>query len=216
MVSLDNDLHNKYVAHLLDSKELPITYNTYICQSNQVPDGSSSINTTVVRSVSKLVAAFISFNKSGVGDTHVMKEYNNFYHPMYNLNYQDSGYYNPDLDLEFQLQLGSKLYPEHPCRSLTQAFYYLRKALNLPLFHQHHLSIEYSAYRVDKFIFAMNFEKVPDSSYSGINTKAGQQLLIRVKPIGNMATANMPDTIYITLVSEQILSIRDAGVQILD
>ena len=52
----------------------------------------------------------------------------------------------------------------------------------------------------------MNFEKVPDSSYSGINTKAGQQLLIPVKPIGNMATANMPDTIYITLVSEQILS----------
>ena len=78
-------------------------YNTYICQSNQVLDGSSSINTIVVRSVSKLVAAFISFNKSGVGDTHVMKEYNNFYHPIYNLNYQDSGYYNPDLDLEFQL-----------------------------------------------------------------------------------------------------------------
>ena len=62
----------------------------------------------------------------------------------------------------------------------------------------------------------MNFEKVPDSSYTGINTKAGQQLLIRVKPVGNMVTANMPDTIYITLVSEQILSIRDAGVQILD
>ena len=64
----------------------------------------------------------------------------------------------------------------------------------------------------------MNFERVPDSSFSGINTKAGQQLLIRVKPIGNMATANMPDTIYmyITLVSEQILSIRDAEVHILD
>ena len=82
------------------------------------------------------------------------------------------------------------------------------------MFHQHHLSIEYSAYRVDKFIFAMDFEKVPDSSYTG--AKAGQQLLIRCKPIGNMVTANMPDTIYITLVSEQILSIRDAGVQILD
>ena len=195
---------------------MPITYNTYICQSNQVPNGSSSINSTVVRSVSKLVAAFISFSKSGVGDTHVMKEYNNFYHPIYYLNYQESGYYNHDLDLEFQFQLGSNLYPEYPCRSLTHAFYYLRKGLNLPLFHQHHLSIEYSAYRVDKFIFAMDFQKVPDSSYSGINTRAGQQLLIRCKPIGNMTTANMPDTIYITLVSEKILSIRDAGVQILD
>ena len=54
----------------------------------------------------------------------------------------------------------------------------------------------------------MNFEKVPDSSYTGVNTKAGQQLLIRVKPIGNMTAANMPDTIYITLVSEQLISIR--------
>ena len=62
----------------------------------------------------------------------------------------------------------------------------------------------------------MNMEKVPDSSYTGINTKSGQQLLIRCKPSGSMITALMPDTIYITLVSEQILSIRDAGVQILD
>ena len=62
----------------------------------------------------------------------------------------------------------------------------------------------------------MNMEKVPDSSYTGINTKAGQQLLTRCKPIGSMDVSFMPDTIYITLVSEQILSIRDAGVQILD
>ena len=62
----------------------------------------------------------------------------------------------------------------------------------------------------------MNMEKVPDSSYTGINTKSGQQLLIHVKPSSSMNTALMPDTIYITLVSEQILSSRDAGVQILD
>ena len=62
MVSLDNDLHNKYVAHLLDGKEKPITYNTCICQSNSVV-AQATINTTVVRSVSKLAAAFITFNK---------------------------------------------------------------------------------------------------------------------------------------------------------
>ena len=216
VVSLDNDLHNKYVAHLLDGKELPVTYNTYICQSNSVV-GQSAINTTVVRSVSKLAAAFITFGKVDLtgASTEVHKEYNRFYHPMSRITYNTSGIYEPDLDLEFQLQLGSKLFPEYPCKSLTQAFYYLRKALNLPLFHQHHLSIEFNQYKSDKFIFAMNMEKVPDSSYSGINTKSGQQLLIRCKPIGTMDTALMPDTIYITLVSEQILSIRDSGVQIL-
>ena len=217
VVSLDNDLHNRYVSHLLDGKELPITYNTYICQSNTVV-GQAKINTTVVRSVSKLAATFITFYKADPtnGNNAVDKEYNRFYHPSIRTNFSTHGLYNPDNDLEFQLQLGSKLFPEYPCKSLTQAFYYLRKALNLPLFHQHHLSIEFNQYKTDKFIFAMNMEKVPDSSYTGINTKAGQQLLIRVKPIGSMDVSFMPGTIYITLVSEQILSIRDAGVQILD
>ena len=179
--TLDNDLHNKYVAHLLDGNELPITYNTYICQSNSVV-GQATINTTVVRSVSKLTATFITFHKADAtgGATEVHKEYNRFYHPSTRTTFSTHGNYNPDNDLEFQLQLGSKLFPEYPCKSLTQAFYYLRKALNLPLFHQHHLSIEFSQYKTDKFIFAMNMEKVPDSSYTGIDTKAGQQLLIRV------------------------------------
>ena len=217
VVSLDNDLHNKYVAHLLDGKELPITYNTYICQSNSVV-GQATINTTVVRSVSKLAAAFITFNKEDLtgSSAEVHKEYNRFYHPMSRITVANSGIYDNDLDLEFQLQLGSRLFPEYPCKSITQAFYYLRKALNLPLFHQHHLSIEFNQYKSNKFIFAMNMERVPDSSYSGINTKSGQQLLIRCKPSGSMLTALMPDTIYLTLVSEQILSNRDAGVQILD
>ena len=216
VVSLDNDLHNKYVAHLLDGKELPIIYNTYICQSNSVV-GQATINATVVRSVSKLTATFITFYKADAtgGTTEVHKEYNRFYHPSTRTTFSTHGNYNPDNDLEFQLQLGSKLFPEYPCKSLTQAFYYLRKALNLPLFHQHHLSIEFNQYKTDKFIFAMNMEKVPESSYTGINTKAGQQLLIRVKPSGSMDVSFMPDTIYITLVSEQILSICDAGVQIL-
>ena len=60
IISLDNDLHNKYVSHLLDGKELSITYTTCVCQSNSVVN-QATINTTVVRSVSKLAAAFITF-----------------------------------------------------------------------------------------------------------------------------------------------------------
>ena len=113
---------------------------------------------------------------------------------MSRITFAKSGIYDNDLDLEIQLQLGSKLFPEYPCKSKTQALYFLRKALNLPLFHQHHLSIEFNQYNSNTFIFAMNMEKVPDSSYTWINTKSGQQLLIRVKPSGSMLTALMPDT----------------------
>ena len=110
-----------------------------ICQSNSVV-AQSSISTTVVRSVSKLAAAFITFGKEDLtgASTEVHKEYSRFYHPMSRITFANSGIYDSDLDLEFQLQLGPKLFPEYPCKSITQAFNYLRKTLNLPLFYQHH------------------------------------------------------------------------------
>ena len=125
--------------------------------------------------------------------------------------------YDEDYDLEFQIQLGSKLYPEYPCNSLTQCFYHLRKALNLPMFHQHSMSIDFKQYRDRQFIFAFSFEKVPDSSYTGINTRAGQQMLLKVKPINSsVADGVMPDQVYITMLSEQILEIRDLGLKVFD
>ena len=62
-----------------------------------------------------------------------------------------------------------------------------------------------------------SFEKVPDSSYTGINTRAGQQMLIKIKPAGTaIPVADMPDEMFITLLSEQILEIRDLGLKVFD
>ena len=58
--TLDNNLNNEYVKHLLEGKGLPITYTTYITQSQTVK-GSTDISVPVIRSVSKLVAAFVTF-----------------------------------------------------------------------------------------------------------------------------------------------------------
>ena len=62
--TLDNNLNNEYVKHLLEGKGLPITYTTYITQSQTVK-GSTDISVPVIRSVSKLVASFITFYKAG-------------------------------------------------------------------------------------------------------------------------------------------------------
>ena len=55
---------------------------------------------------------------------------------------------------------------------------------------------------------------MPDSSYTGINTRAGQQMLIRIQPAG--ASNEMPDELFVTLLSEQILEIRDLGLKVFD
>ena len=217
--TLDNNLNNEYVKHLLEGKGLPITYTTYITQSQTVK-GSTDFSVPVIRSVSKLVAAFVTFYKAGdpsSGYEYADKEFCRFYHPHQAHNPLHEGIYDKNKDLEFQIQLGSKLYPEYPCNSITQCFYHLRKALNLPMFHQHSMNINFKQYRDRQFIFAFSFEKVPDSSYTGINTRAGQQMLLRVKPAGaTIPATEMPDTLYITMLSEQILEIKDLGLKVLD
>ena len=61
--TLDNNLSNEYVKHLLEGKGLPITYTTYITQSQSVA-GYSDINVPVIRSVSKLVASFVTLYRT--------------------------------------------------------------------------------------------------------------------------------------------------------
>ena len=217
--TLDNNLNNEYVKHLLEGKGLPITYTTYITQSQTVK-GSTDFSVPVIRSVSKLVASFVTFYKAGdpsSGYEYADKEFCRFYHPHQAHNPLDEGIYDKNKDLEFQIQLGSKLYPEYPCNSITQCFYHLRKALNLPMFHQHSMNINFKQYRDRQFIFAFSFERVQDSSYTGINTRAGQQMLLRVKPAGaTIPATEMPDTLYITMLSEQILEIKDSGLKVFD
>ena len=87
---------------------------------------------------------------------------------------------------------------------------------NLPLFHQHRLAVDF-IHRDRQLSFGFNFEKVVDISYSGLNLRAGQQMVIKVKPAGSAIPANeMLDQIYITMFSEQILEIRDLGPRVFD
>ena len=217
--TLDNNLNNEYVKHLLEGKGLPITYTTYITQMQSV-EGNDSISVPVIRSVSKLVASFITFYRTDQpsgGYEYANKRFCRFYHPHQSHDSLAEGIYDVNKDLEFQIQLGSKLFPEYPCNSLSQCFYHLRKALNLPVFHQHSISIDFKQYRDRQFIFGFSFEKVPDSSYTGINTRAGQQMLIKIKPAGTTIPVNdMPDEMFITMLSEQILEVKDLGLKVFD
>ena len=114
--------------------------------------------------------------------------------------------------MEFQIQLGGKLFPEYPVKSVSEAFCILKQTLNLPDWGLHSVGIDYRQYTSNKFIFAMSFEKMPEASWSGTNTKTEQILLIKLAVVN---TASIPDdiasTMYITLMTENILEIRDVG-----
>ena len=124
--------------------------------------------------------------------------------------------YDPDYELEFQIQLGGKLYPEYPVKSISEAFCILKQTLNLPDWGLHRVGIDYGQYRSDKFIFAMSFEQVPESSWTGTNTKSGQILLIKLNAVNTGTISNIASTMFITLMTENILEVRDVGCSVYD
>ena len=84
--------------------------------------------------------------------TGIYKDWNSFQHPM-------QGTYNFNNELEFQIQIGSKMYPEYPCRSLSQAFYELKKVLGVASSAYHSISPTREQYQNDHFIAGIDTEK---------------------------------------------------------
>ena len=123
--------------------------------------------------------------------------------------------YNSSNELGYQIQLGSKLYPEMRTSSNSEAWYYLSKTLKHQNTKEHGFQITPDAYFNHEFIIGQNFEKVEGASFSGINTKMGDLMTIK---IFNQSHDNTiaPNKIFITMVADQILNISDTGCQVFD
>ena len=125
------------------------------------------------------------------------------------------GVYDYNKELQWQLQIGSKNFPEYPCRSLAETFYQLKKALGVHGSSLHSLSITPSQYRNDHFIIGVDTEKILEAGFTGMNSRAGDLMIVRGKGANhNMAT--WATKVYVILHTDQILEIRDTGSQVFD
>ena len=70
-------------------------------------------------------------------------------------------------------------------------------------------------YLRDHFIVGCDCEKIIPASWTGLNTKAGDLMVIRAK-IANGGTAQIPVKIYITVHCDNILEVRDSGAVVYD
>jgi len=177
------------------------------------------------------------------------KEATLFYHPQYVYNGSDSnvaptedhidrppignfyrsenirGYYkyNPKCEVSYQVQLGSKVYPVMEVKTSQEAYYELLKTIGA-----HELSSNYAIdilpreYRSWKHIMGVSFENAPGSSFSGVSTRNGDLLTIKLKGChhvnndGTILPYSTPEYIYAVLEADMVLSISDVGVQLFD
>ena len=81
----------------------------------------------------------------------------------------------------------------------------------------HSLDISGAQYRDYKHIIAIDTEKVLEASFTGLNTRAGELLTVKVKPIDSAGMdTTKPTKFYTTLMTDNIMEIRDTGITIFD
>ena len=223
--SLDNSLDNSYAEHLLSGKALPINYNTYISQFQNLlsgANGQQKVRLNVTRALSRLKSVFVTLDKPVYNEAILIgrKSWNDFYSPMqdYGKNFSDtntnsSNPYDQNGEFQFQLALGSKLYPEFPMNGHGEAFYQLRKTMGAASNNVHGFDIDALEYRDYKFIIGVDTEKVLEAGFTGMNTKAGDILNLRFDHNDSTVT-NYAHSMHIVLVSDNILEIRDGGVSV--
>ena len=118
-------------------------------------------------------------------------------------------------EVEWQMQLGNKLYPETPVRSHSESFYQLRKCLGVQSSALNSFNIDGQSYRRRRFVIAMDTEAVLQASFSGKNTRAGDLLNIKFEHLGTDST-KYAHNMYVILHSDNIMEIRDSGVVVYD
>jgi hypothetical protein len=215
LCTLDNALDNEYAQHLLSGKSLPINYNTYVSQTQQMVGQAISINVT--RALTRLKSIFVNMDKFRVNEGNQAqglqgyKTFNDFFFSMGS----NPGVYDPTKEMEFQFQIGSKLYPEYPMRSSAEVFYQLRKTLGIHTSSFYNVDIVPAQWINNKFIIAIDTEKVLAAGFTGLNTRAGDLLTIKVKHLSALA-ADQADKMQIILHADMILNIRDTGVEVLE
>ena len=131
--------------------------------------------------------------------------------------YETNSYpYDIDQELELQIQIGGKTFPQTPVNSIAESWSQLRKAV--ARYGKHPVSITPAQYHSTKYVFGYDFEMLPEVGYTGISTKNGEMITVKVKAVNpsSAMTADMPTSLFMVLCNDSIIELRDSGVSVLD
>ena len=124
------------------------------------------------------------------------------------------GNYNTSNEIQFELQLGFKKWPEYPMLSQAEGFYQLRKTMGILGSAYHSLDITTKEYVDDKFVIGMDLEEMLGASFTGYNSKSGDLLTVKIKKATDLL--NGEDFIFTTLHYDALLEINDTGCTVME
>ena len=177
--------------------------------------GATSIDVQAVRAFSRLNALFVTFlqhSTSGNASHNGIS----FQNPSDVTNDTAGNGYEEDT-LRWQVQLGSKLYPEAPSTSMAESFSLLRQAVGVYDESVRTLNLTAQSYRTGRFVIGVPLQTVQGMPFSGLNTRSGDLLSFRASNVDPGAN-NTGDVskVVLTFVNSSILEIRESSSQLLD
>lgn len=115
--------------------------------------------------------------------------------------------YDPTKEFEFQCQVGSQIFPVYAMKSASEMFTHLKMAGGIHYSAFHSFDINSKEYYTNKFILALNFETELSRAFTGMNTRAGDQI--------SLFFTNIPGvtTVQVLLHYDCIVNLRDEGVE---
>ena len=157
------------------------------------------------RALSRLKSIFFILNTAGSVQ---YKEANNLFHPIA-VKLNDG--YDVEDEHSFQIQIGDKIMPEYPLASVTETLYQLGKTVGHPL----HIYGRW--FRSHRYIIGLDSEKISGAGFTGLSTKAGDQITLNFKNCDAEGwTSSVPTRLYCALHYDSVLNIQDSGIQVLD
>ena len=177
-----------------------------------MPANSSSAQISMVRALSKLGLLFLSYTDSASASKgHEVVGFANPSLQVGGVHANASNYSHTELTLETQAQLDSFLFPETKMDSLGEHFSKLQEAAATYDQKLVTLSITPEMYKSEGFVSAINFMRAPGSAFSGLNTRTGSLLVLK---LNNMATS--VQKVFAHLVGTVLVEVRADACSVYD
>jgi hypothetical protein len=215
LLTLDSSIQNSYMKMLLGGAALACSIPQYITIQYNI-NNARSLAIVVQRALTRNVAVFVNFQAVGGNVTQfAYPDAPLANHVVQNLFVGGVAVTSPqkpslvDGTFSFQLQLGSKLWPEQPMASQAEMYETLRKAVGTHNQDIKNISVDRYDYLTNSFILGIDLEKNLGDPFSAQNTRAGDVLRLVFNGIDPASNLN---NCYVTLIGSSIAEIRETGV----
>ena len=142
--TLDSALREQFSRIVVSGRSLVFSFPTIHTQLSSIPAGSTSYNITVARAFTKMLGAFVTFNRSDLDTV------DNFEYPGANVR-----------NLKSQLQLGALQYPRTANESIAEHHHFLEILAGTYDSKLRNMRIRDNLYGNNQFIAAYPVERVP-------------------------------------------------------